>query len=234
MVVSDSLLTAREIWQSGRFVLGDDLSAFEPVAQSGIHPAILWLFIALIVVVMVMFKRWSTGVVGSFLLSSGSKRSKTLLSESYYLESSMLALVLGMPFYAFVLVYTGVSHISFVWTFVVLAALLLFRIMTFRLAGWLSGRSSELKSAGRYSTAFFLCILYISLLVLLVKTLFPDMSSESAAILLGIIAGAGLIFYYIQNYRLFISSGVSPFFWFLYLCGLEFLPIGVVVKVIVF
>jgi|GEM_PF-2209569 hypothetical protein len=234
MAALDSLRTAREVWESSRFILGNDMSAFEPVAQSGINPAVLWIFIALIVIVLIMFKRWSTGVVGSFFLLSGSKRSQELFGENYYLESSMLALIVGIPFYAFTLVYTGVSRYTLEWTFVVLVALLVFRLLAFRIAGWLSNRRNEFKMAGNYRTGIFLCILYVSLLVLLVKAFFPNMGPGTAAIMLGIAASVGIIVYFIQNYRIFISSGVSHIFWFLYLCGLEILPIGVVVKVLVF
>lgn len=194
-------------------------------------PYVLAFLLADGLVVLLLYNRLLAAVRGSFTCCShGVTALLEMLGNAYVIDSVRLMFLLLTPFYALTLVVTGVSTVGFFFTLASLAAFFLFRKLVCTLLGWLGSRPGEVRSLERLGYAVCVLAILLSLPAAVVVWLVPATPRIFLWGWLILIAVLALGVYAIKGFSLFFSSGFSRFFWVLYLCALEILPICVVVS----
>jgi len=190
------------------------------------------IFILVMLCIFILFFRRSiVGITGSFVMASGHYRTKELIDDQYFSDSSVVAMLLLMPFYACAFITTSATSLSYWLTLLTIAAYILLRYLITFVIAWISGNSQILELRKCFN-GFCVLLMSISTLIIPVKVLVPSLGPQLAVIFLSAVCVAVNLLYFVRSYKIIISSGFSHFFWFLYLCGLEILPISVVFKVL--
>lgn len=177
------------------------------------------------------YSRLLAAIRGSFACyKHGNAAALEMLGNTYVVDSVRLVFLLLLPFYAMTLVVTGVSSAGYFVTLAALAALWLLRKLVYWLLGWLGSRPGEIRSLERLGYGVAVLAMLLSMLSAILVWLVPACPGILLWAWLGILAVTAFLFYAVKGYSLIFSSGFSRFFWVLYLCGLEILPICVVVN----
>lgn len=157
---------------------------------------------------------------------------REFLGNNYLCTSVRQVFVLLLPFYAITLVVTGVSRLGFGWTLFWLVALALFRLLSGRTIGWLSSKNGTFRSLERVNEALCVLAMFASLPVFLLGWLAPEIPHWVLWVALSLIAGAAAVMYVWRGTQIILSAQFSIYYWVLYLCALDFLPICVVVNIL--
>ena len=193
-------------------------------------PYVLAFLLLAAVALMLSYNRLLVAVRGGVSCPHGLNGTQEMLGNKYICSSVRLAFFLLVPFYALTLVLAGISTAGYAWTLAALAALLLFRKLACLLMGWLGSRPGAFRAVERTGYALGVLVILFSVPALLVGWLAPE---SPRWLLWGLVLlpfAAGLYYYFRRGLSLLLQTEFSPFFWVLYLCALEILPICVVVN----
>ena len=193
-------------------------------------PFVLAFLLAVGLVVLLGYNRLVTAIRGSYACCHGWYGTQEMLGNLYVVDSIRMIFVLLIPFYALAFVVTGVSAAGYLWTLAALALLWLFRKAVYFLSGWLTSRRTAFRSLELAGYAVFLPMILLSLVAALLAWLVPASPAWLLRGWIGVAAAAGFGLYYLRGRSLFLHAGFSRLSWFLYFCGLEILPISVVVN----
>ena len=193
-------------------------------------PYILAFLLLAGVALLLAYNRLLAAVRGGWSCVHGVNGTEEMLGNLYICDSIRLSFLLLVPFYALALVVTGLSTIGYVWTLAALVLLCLFRKLIYALMGWLGGRTHAFRSVERMGYALGVLVMLASVPAILLGWLVPETPRWLLLLLLGLPAVAGAFLYARRGFSLIFQTEFSLFFWVLYLCALEFLPICVVVN----
>ena len=196
-------------------------------------PYILAFLLAVGLVVLLRYNRLLAAVEGGFSCCRGTNAMLEMLGNAYVVDSVRVSFLLLIPFLALSLTLTGVSSAGYWWTLAALLGLWFFRKLVYATAGWLASRPSEFRNAERVGYAVGMLVLLGAVVALLVAWLVPSTPRWLLWGWMGAWAVVALLFYARRGFSLFSVVGFSPLLWVLYLCGLEILPICVVVNILV-
>lgn len=185
------------------------------------------------VLLLLFFERLLAALQASVACFRSSYGTREFLGNNYLCASVRQTLVLLIPFYAITLVVTDVSHVGFGWTMALLVLLALFRLFCCRMVGWLTARKAAFQSLERVNEAVCVLAISASLPVFLLGWLAPSVPHTVLWILLSAIALLSAMVYVFRGSKIILSTQFSIFYWVLYLCALEFLPICVVVNFLI-
>lgn len=185
------------------------------------------------VLLLLFFERMLAALQASVACFRSSYGTREFLGNNYLCASVRQTLVLLIPFYAITLVVTDVSHAGFGWTMALLVLLAFFRLFCCRMVGWLTARKAAFQSLERVNEAVCVLAISASLPVSLLGWLVPSVPHTVLWILLSAIALFSAIVYVLRGTKIILSTQFSIFYWVLYLCALEFLPICVVVNILI-
>lgn len=216
-----------EIWPGSRLSL-DGGMVTEAVGNSP-DPFVLVFLLAVSVSVVLLYQRLVTAVAGGLSFVRGSYATQETLGNMYVCNSVELVFFLMVPLYAVALRIAGLGG-GYLWVFGALCAYLLFRRAALAVFGWLSDRKAVVRALDRVGSGIFVLVALLSFVPVPVLVLFPSVILEPYRIYLAIIALIGYILYAVRSLTLISSTGFSSFFWVLYLCTLEILPVCVVVN----
>lgn len=196
-------------------------------------PYVLAFLLVLSIIFLLGYARMTVAVRGSAACVRGLHGTLEMLGNKYVFDSVRLAFVLLLPFYALSLVATGLSARSYFFTLLVLAAFFLFRKMICSLVGWLTARRAAFRQLEWTGCAFFLMAMVLSLPAALLVWLVPATPHGLLWAWIGLEFCAAVGFYARRGFSLIFPTGFSVFFWVLYLCILEILPISVVANILI-
>ena len=196
-------------------------------------PYILAFLLADGVALLLLFNRLLAAVRGSVSCLHGMNGTTEMLGNGYICDSARMMFLLLIPFYALTFVVTGLSSVGYLWTLAAFLGLWLFRKLVYRTVGWLGSRPSALRAVERTGYAFGVLAILLSCLIAVLVWLIPATPRWVSWGWVGLVAVVAFLFYVRRSFSLIFSAGFSPFFWVLYLCGLEFLPICVVVNLLI-
>ena len=179
------------------------------------------------------YNRLMAAVKASAACFRSSHATVEMLGNQYLCDSVRIALALLAPFYALTLEVTGVSRLGYFWTLLSLLLLGFFWKLAGLTVGWLSSRKAAFRSVERMGHAVAILVMLVSLLAAVAGWLLPGTPQWPLWSFLGVVAVAGMVLYGLRGFFLIFQTGFSPFFWVLYLCSLNFLPICVVVNRII-
>lgn len=219
-----------ELWPGSSLILDGMMS--DAAAVPAVPPASVLVFLlAVAVALLLCFSRVVVALRGATFVVRGNNSTMEVLGNKYDCDSIYLSYLLLMPVYALTLLIDGASSLSYWMTLVVLMALMLFRRICLAVSGWLSGRHGAMRQVSMVGCSIMVPVVLLSALTALLVRVFPDISRTFIFVLLIVIAAAGYIVYGKRSFDLINSSGFSRFFWFLYLCALDILPICVAVNI---
>ena len=219
-----------ELWPGSSLILDGMMS--DAVAVSVAPPAsVLFFLLAVALTLLLSFSRVVVALRGATFVVRGNNSTMEVLGNKYDCDSIFLSYLLLLPVYALTLLIDGVSSLDYWMTLVVLVALMLFRRICLAVSGWLSGRRGAMRQVSMVGRSIMVPVVLISSLTGLLVRVFPDISRTFIFVLLIVIAAAGYIVYVKRSFDIINSSGFSRFFWFLYLCALDILPICVAVNI---
>ncbi len=219
-----------ELWPGSSLVLDGMMS--DAAAVPAVPPASVLVFLlAVAVMLLLSFSRVVVALRGATFVIRGNNSTMEVLGNKYDCDSIYLSYLLLLPVYALTLLIDGASSLSYWMTLVVLVALMLFRRICLAVSGWLSGRPGVMRQVSMVSCSIMVPVVLLSSLTALLVRVFPDISRTFIFVLLIAVAAAGYIVYGKRSFDIINSSGFSRFFWFLYLCALDILPICVAVNI---
>ena len=196
-------------------------------------PYVLAFLLATGVALLLLYNRLLAAVQGSASCLHGMNGTTEMLGNGYLCDSVRMMFLLLIPFYALAFVVTGLSSVGYFWTLAAFLGLWLFRKLVYWTVGWLSSRPAVMRSVERTGYAFGVAAILLSCVVAVVVWLVPATPLWLRWGWMGLVAVVAFLFYARRSFSLIFSAGFSPFFWVLYLCGLEILPICVVVNLLI-
>ena len=196
-------------------------------------PYILAFLLAVGVALLLCYNRLLSALHGSAACFHGDHSTQEMLGNNYVCDSVRISFLLLLPFYALTLSVTGCSRLGYLWTLVALLGLFLLRKAVYWMAGWLSSRQGAFRALERMGLALFVLGMLVSTVAALVVWLVPSIPSIALWIWILAVAVVCAVFYIRRGSSIILSTGFSIFFWVLYLCALEFLPICVVVNIMI-
>lgn len=122
---------------------------------------------------------------------------------------------------------TDVRWINFA---IILAIMLLYialKYLCLHAMAWLN-KTSVFRTLMGINNTFISFLLLGAILGCFIHAVFPVVELKYFGFYALIIATVGLLLFFIRGYQLIISNGFSQFFWILYLCTLELLPLAFV------
>ena len=176
------------------------------------------------------YGRLLSAIRASFVCYRGTSGTMEVLGNNYLCNSLRTVFILLLPFFAMVLSRIGGSGAGYWRTLAAIVLLVLLRKSLFLLLGWLSSHETALRNAERAGSALLVPTMLFSIVVLLLSTRFPNAPNELWNIILIVAMAVWAAFCLLREKASILHCGFSLFFWVLYICALELLPICVVVK----
>ena len=217
-----------EIWPGSRLSL-DGGGVVDAIGAKAPDPLVLGLLIVASLTLILLYSRLVSAIVGAASFFRSSYSTNETLGNKYLCDCIVLIFLLMVPFYAMALRLSGLGQ-GYMWVFGTLAGMILLRKGIFALLGWLSDRQAALKAVEKVGYGIFILVVLVSCLPAPALLLFPPQVLSFYRIYLAIVALIGYSVYVKRSFSLISSSGFSCFFWVLYLCTLEILPVSVAVN----
>jgi hypothetical protein len=222
-MIQDTLKSIQEGWVGSTLVLNDVNTSSEQIA-SGATQSIIIVVIILLTLFLVFFRREWIAIFHSFV-SLFKYREIYDIEEDQYLSSSRnVTTIISIPTVALVFIKQGIVGLNYWYFLGILAAFFIVRMGFFRIFTWATGGKGNFLLVEKCSYNYFIVFMCFSLFSLAILYLFPGINPIIIDYYLIIIFGIIALIYFLRGYQIIISSGLSHFLWFLYLCTLELLP----------
>lgn len=115
-------------------------------------------------------------------------------------------------------------YLNFIFILLILGGYILFKIVSYTLLDW-ANNTSVFKTLHKIGYTYTIWGFLTGLAGLIVFLIFPQIGSGPVGIYTGICALTAFFLYFIRGYQLIIANRFSHFFWILYLCTFEILPV---------
>lgn len=195
-------------------------------------PETPWVLVILAALCFPFLPNLIYAVGGSVGMLFSDARRRELLCRTRFKQSVDLAYILALPAFTLLLVLSGASRHGFWYTLAVMAGWAVARELAVVLLSRRGVNTTLADTARLFRSCFLLATLLCipaGLMIWLVPASVPGITAPAVAAAAGIL----LLTYVFNSYKLFLSPKFSHFISFLYLCGLDLLPIAVVVQFLV-
>ena len=217
-----------EIWPGSRLSLGG--GAVEGTLGTGVpDPFVLAFLLLSVLAFILLYGRLIAAISGSATFLQSNYAAAETLENKYLCNSITIMYLMVLPFYAATLRFAHLGK-SYWWAFLCLCGLVLLRKAALALLSWLNGSPAAFRSVERLGNGMFLLVVLASILLVPVLAMTPFDYIKGFRIYLLVIVLIGFSVYAARSFSLISSTGFSSFFWVLYLCTLEILPVCVVVN----
>ena len=220
-----------DIWPGSSLSL-EGVTFDGPIPARTPDPLVLALLIAAGLLLLVNYSRLLAAVRGSAACYRGINATYETLGNNYLSSSIQRVFLLLLPFYALAFSITGLSTAGYWWTLLAIVSFALLRKGVFALLGWMTSHETALRGAEKAGWALAIPMLLVSSVLLLFYTRFPNAPNYLWWCILAFVAGVYSLFCAIRVRAIILHTGFSFFYWVLYICALEILPICVVVKIL--
>ena len=137
--------------------------------------------------------------------------------------------LLCLPILALTLYFMNVSQLNFIFILALLVAFTLVHIGLFHLVGWLKRCPEMMRTLAVCDRIYVIVFTTVALILLLVFRLVGGVSPKVSLITLAAVVFLLFIVLAFRSFKIFKENNSSFLFWFLYLCTLEILPIGLLI-----
>lgn len=218
----------QDCWQTSSLmtVVGDNF----PTAVVESHPALTTYALLFCLLYFLIFVENS---FISILISYRSLFNRLALDDTLANKNLTYAInntaLLCLPVLALTLYFLNVSGLNFVFILALLVAFTLVHIGLFLLVGWLKRCPEMMRALAVCDRIYIIVFTTIALLLLLIFRLAGGVSPRVSFIALSVVAFLLFIVLSFRSFKIFQENNSSFLFWFLYLCTLEILPIGLLI-----
>jgi hypothetical protein len=232
MNIQDTIRRIEECWPGSR------LSLMAEPYSTPIQPLesdmTLSIVVASLLVIFIIFnRRVINATFCSFLVLTDKRKIREVFNENYNNVSIRVTFLICLPLLSFILCRAGVAIHGFLLTLAALVVFFIFKQLSFLAMSWLWGKKETVQTVYRLHFAAMIMVTLTSILVPITLRIIPDMGHIAVLVCLGLIFIVWYLLYLIKCIGIFISSGFSHFLGFLYLCGLELLPVILLVDIAV-
>ena len=105
----------------------------------------------------------------------------------------------------------------------------LFKVLIIKIIGWTIDAPAFMNFLGRTGQDFCILTGFVFIPFLVLFGSFNGLTGKAVIITAAVIISIGYIIYALRCIRIFLAAGYSLFFWILYLCTLELVPLGVLI-----
>jgi len=221
-----------EIWPGSILSLAEstERGAVELIAP---NLSVICFLIAVSVILLVMYQQAYTALTVSAQMLFSSNRAKEYLDDTFCVRSIVVTFFLSLPFLALTFVQSGLSARSY-WAVLLFILLFLgYRHLALSVVRWLGGKREVIWNVEKFSCSAFLVMTLMMCLVLMTLPVIRQFGDLLLKIIFATMALITLLAYFIGSFKIIVRSGFSGFFWILYLCVFELLPLCVTVDIIV-
>lgn len=134
--------------------------------------------------------------------------------------------LLCLPVLALTLYFMNVAQLNFIFILLLLAAFTLVHLGLFLLTGWLKRCPEMMRTLSICDRIYLIVFTTMALVLMAIFRLFGGVSASVGGATLAVIVFLLFILLSIRSFKIFKENNCSILFWFLYLCTLEILPIG--------
>ena len=195
-------------------------------------PEIPWVAVVLVALCFPFLTNLLQAIGGSFAMLFSEARRRELVCRINFKQSVDVTYILFVPAYSLVVLLSGISPHGFWRIFGVLVGWAVIREVILFLLRRRSGDPTA-ADTGRFFRSVFVLNTLFSLPVTLLPWIAPGWVPGVSSVVVAVLAGISLLTYLYKSYKAFLSPKFSHISSFLYLCGLDLLPIVVVVKLLV-
>lgn len=237
-----AILPVEQAWPGCYLALGEVESFARPQAPYFVDNLANFVLILLIIVFFLFaYERILEGL--HYILSSFLSLKKMLIIENQY--NTQVSRNTLLIFSAIVLSFILANHneeaeivdntypvvFRFLLIFVGLAGYLLFKRVFFQILSWVNC-SNVFMTVNKISYSYMILWILIVLVGAILNAVFFNLDFSLVALYVCLSAILVFPLYFIRGYQLIISNGFSQFFYILYLCTLEILPVMILVHLI--
>ena len=224
MNVQDTIRSIVDCWPESRLSLVTE--PYSMPIQPVENDMILSIVVASLLVLFIIFnRRVINATFGSFSVLTDKRKIREVFNENYNNVSIRVTFLICLPLLSFIFCRSGVAAHGFLLTLAAFAGFFLFKQLSFLIMSWLWGKKEAVQNVYRLNFSATIMVTLTSLPVPVILRIIPDMGHIVVLICLGVIFLVWCLLYLIKSMGIFISSGFSHFLGFLYLCGLELLPV---------
>lgn len=194
----------------------------------------VWFCAVLLFLCVILFNRIVMGIKSSSDMFGSEVRMSETLRSNFRCSSMIITYVLIIPFYAVFFSLSGISLLDFWKVLVIVSGYFIFRYVVQSGIKIINGSSDTLDKVEKLGFASFIIIGALYLVILIFMRFFPGMPEIVCRGYCIVVFVLVMSCYLLRERKFFLGSRFSHFFWFLYLCAFEILPICVVVKALVY
>ena len=224
MMIRDTIRSIDDCWQGSRLSLANSPSAMpiEPLENDILFTIVI---ASLLIIFIIFNRRVINAAFCSFLVLTDKRKIREVFNENYNIVSIRITFLICIPLLSFILFRSGSAAHGFLLTMAAFAGFFLLKQISFLIMAWLWGKKEVVQIVYRLNFAAVIMVTLTSIPVPVMLRIFPDMGHIVVLICLGVIFLVWHLLYLVKCVGIFISAGFSHFLGFLYLCGLELLPV---------
>ena len=191
-------------------------------------PEIPWVALVLVALCFPFLTNLLQAIGGSFAMLFSEARRRELICRIGFKQSVDLAYILAIPAYTLVVLLSGLSPHGFWRVFGVIVGWAVVREVILFFLRRRDGTPTIADTGRLFRSVFLLCTLFSAPLAAL-PWVAPGWVPGISSVIAANIAVIALLTYLYKSYKAFLSPKFSHISSFLYLCGLDLLPIAVAV-----
>lgn len=227
-------------WGGSRLVL-DGYVSESALSHHSVPLAASITIAALVVLFILLYRRVTTAIVSSGVVLA-KKKGFHLFEDKYTVASIRLAITISFVLIPLILSLFGLGNpiiersdldeetSLYLSLLIYMVGFFLFKGLLLRIIGWITNKKGVTHIIEYLGFSSVICFGVMLLIFSLFTYIIPSISESGVFIYLAIIGGLTFLLTLIRGFQIFLASGYSLYFWFLYLCALELMPIGIVVK----
>lgn len=220
-----------ECWKGSSLIVGN--SSDIPSVMFESTPSVVSYVILATIIYFIFF---ISSISISEVISFGSLFNATRLSDTMQNKNLINAVsfttLFCVPLLALVIYYENLSPLNFLFILLALMAYAVLRFCLVSMTGWMKKCSDMMHTVSMNYRMHLIVFTTVASLSLIISSAFPSLNFRYGWYVAAV-GAVCFILYSVRNAKIFLEENYSLLFWFLYLCTLEILPLGLLINVLV-
>lgn len=232
MLVSLLNTIGTECWKGSSLIV-DNAADFPTVVFESTPAIVSYVILA----TLIYFIFFIGSITISEAISFGSLFNAARLSDTVNNKNLVNAVrytaIFCIPVLALVIYRENLSPMNFLFILLALVGFILVRSCLFALVGWMKHCTEMLKTVSMNIRMHLIVFTTLAALSLVISSLVPSVPVRAIGWYVAVIGAICFILCNIRNAKIFLEENYSLLFWFLYLCTLEILPVGLLISALI-
>lgn len=183
------------------------------------------------IVILAFFRHISYAVSGSILLLFTPGTHSDLNDGVSFNRAANITAMISVPAVSICLVMAGISRLSIIGTVIVTASYVFLQIIFIRIARFFN--DEDAREAGLIQArSVFILFTLLCMPAAILASAFSTVGKSISCVYIPIVAAIAAVYYAISSGTRILKLRFSYFFTFLYLCGVQLLPLAATVKLL--